>query len=116
MAKSMRSREGIVTLELDDLEANTLMVILEHINGDANNSPRRETDAVWRVLVNATGANPDELPQHMLMANHEALGFAFKNYDGTTPSALQAQIDAEKKGVQAYAPSDDLEAFLNSLN
>ena len=116
MAKSMRSREGIVTLELDDLEANTLMVVLEHINGDANNSPRKQTDAVYSALVSATGADPYLLPQHALMANHESLGFVFKNNDGTTPPFLQAQIDAEKKGVQAYGAGDDLETFLNSLN
>jgi hypothetical protein len=114
MAKAT-SVNGIVTLEMNDLEANTLMVILEHINGDVHNSPRRQTDAIWSALTGATGANPDGLPQHALMANHEALGFAFKNYDGTTPPALQARIDAEQRGEQAYGASDDLQTFLNSL-
>jgi hypothetical protein len=91
------------------------MVILDHINGDPVNSPRRESNAVYFALVNATGARSEDLPQHELMANHEALGFTFKNFDGTMSPLLQKQIDAEKKGVQAYDGSDGLQSFLNSL-
>jgi hypothetical protein len=115
MAKATKSPEGIVTLEMDEDESNTLMVILDHINGDPRNSPRRETDAAYFALVEATGAIPETLPQHALMANHEALGFSFKNDDGTTPPFLQSRIDAEKRGVQAYDGSDEHAAFLNSL-
>jgi hypothetical protein len=107
--------EKVVVLRMDEDESNTLMVLLEHINGDVHNSPRKYTDAIWAALVSATGADPDVLPQHALMANHEALGFSFKNFDGTTPPALQARIDAEQKGEQAYGASDDLQTFLNSL-
>jgi hypothetical protein len=115
MAKAAQSPEGIVTLEMSEVEASTLMVILDHINGDPKNSPRKWSDEVYFALVGATDLEPEFLPQHALMANHEALGFSFMNDDGTTPPALQRRIDEEKNGVQAYGSTDDLQAFLDSL-
>jgi hypothetical protein len=99
MRKVEETREPCVVLRLSTDAANVLMVILAHVTGDPVNSPRKHADSIEDALEKTLGYPMDYLREHSLLIEGSTTvekSIVFRNYDGTTPPALQRLLDKEE--------------------
>ena len=94
-------------LELTQKQAETLYVLVGNVSGSGNNSPRKQTDEMYRALKRLLNTNSFDLPEYKLLSEI----IHFDDYPETkTPQQLKIE-ELEKTIKEAQKQLEELKGM-----